>query len=114
MPLIAIVIAWLAKIFSENVVQVIMWKIFIYGLFVITLPLVLKGVFWLIVKVFLDYAGGSSLPSGIHPFTYTFTELGAWLAGKLRLPEILGIYLGALSAKVSLRMLPLPGMRIVR
>lgn len=114
MPALGIIISWIAAFFGRQVVQAIMWKVFIYGLFVVTLPLVLKGVFWMIVKAYLTYAGDSVLPTGLHPWSYTFTGLGAWIAGKFRLPEILGLYLGALSAKVSLRMMPLPGMRIVR
>lgn len=118
MPAIGVLIAWLANLATSAVVRSLVWKAFLYALFCITLPLVLKGVFWAICETML-----SNIPSTVSDVVsayhngnaiYHMSGLMGWIAARLRLPECLGIYLGALSAKVSLRMMPIPFMRIVR
>lgn len=86
--------------------KVIAFKVILYALFTIVLPIVFVNIFYEIVDSFLTDSLAESGGFISSSRTFSLTGFAGFFASALRLPEIFSIMMGALACKISFRMIP--------
>lgn len=101
-PVVAGVLGGIANVIAGSVARFIALKTLLIGLFMVVLPFVLHGIIFYFMERGLQYINGVD---SVSPAVVELTSFGAWIAVKLQLPLCLSIVLGAVSTRLTLKVL---------
>ncbi|MDP3013986.1 MAG: hypothetical protein Q8M92_07080 [Candidatus Subteraquimicrobiales bacterium] len=109
MGIFAFLSGLLTRVFAVRVLEFVAWKALIWGLIVVTFPIILINVWSKIIGYTLDAAKGIVESSGgtLSSLAVNFVGLAGWLGNVLMLPEGFSLLVSAVMFRVMLRSIPL-------
>jgi hypothetical protein len=105
--LAALVAGALGRMFVAEGIKWLAFKALMVLLFMVVLPIVLKNVFYDILKIYLDWVTAKVAAVGTGSLSgqvVQVTGMGGWLAAQLKIPDCCAVLVSALSLRVTLKL----------
>ena len=104
MPILGAIFGWLSTFLANSALRFVAWKAILTVVVLSVFPILLNNALHEVMTTV--YAAVNSHGGGPSSFMYQATGFTAWLFNRLRVPEIVSLYVSAIGFKFALGLIP--------
>jgi len=95
-----------ARIFADKILSWIAIKAVLVFLSITVLPIILNNFMHSMIEIMMNFAATQSSGASSINGAMSFTGVAGWLLTCFKLPEVIAVYVSALSLRLALSMIP--------